>query len=410
MLHDYSELRDVSRLTLLNSIRSRARRSMGREWATVSFFCGASNRNARPQWRGIMIGCLRLSVRLAARASAIVVVVTASSCTAPAATEISDQLYALAKAEKILVIWAANPSAALERAARAFEQKFPAVTVSLVSGMRDLNVKIKEQVRAKKVVTDLVILHTVQDFVAWNISKLLLHFKPDGFDKINALSKDRDGAWMAVTTNPIFYGYNTESVRPEEVPKSAVDFLKRQFKGKIISVHPTYNDAALYVFGGIVRQYGWGYMDHYMKQQPVFVQDQVGVARSLGSGESLVSFDNGLSSTLDVQRAGGRISLAGPTDDFLPVFFNAEAILKDAPHPNAAKLFVTWFFSKEWQSRSGDYSARLDVQAPAELPSLSKYRLMDRYLEFVTDGKLLADLRKRFETYTGPATNIDGLK
>jgi ABC-type Fe3+ transport system substrate-binding protein len=131
-------------------------------------------------------------------------------------------------------------------------------------------------------------------------------------------------------------------------------------------------------------------MDQYMKQQPKFVQGHLGVARSLGSGESLVSFDNAVSSTLDVQRAGGKIALAGPTDDFLPVFFTAEAILKDAPHPNAAKLFVTWFLSKEWQSRSGGYSSRLDLQAPAGLPSLSKYRLMDRYLEFVSDEKQLA--------------------
>jgi ABC-type Fe3+ transport system substrate-binding protein len=215
---------------------------------------------------------------------------------------------------------------------------------------------------------------------------------------------------VAVTTNPIFYGYNTENVRSQDVPKSATDFLKPQFGGKLISTYPTYNPASLYVFGGIVRQYGWGYMDQYKKQQPKFVQGHLGVARSLGSGVSLVSFDNAVSSTLDVQRAGGKIALAGPTDDFLPVFFTAEAILKDAPHPNAAKLFVTWFLSKEWQSRSGVYSSRLDLPAPAGLPSLSKYRLMDRYLEFVSDEKQLTNLRKRFESYTGAVTNVGGTR
>ena len=71
-----------------------------------------------------------------------------------------------------------------------------------------------------------------------------------------------------MSLNPIFYGYNTENVRPEDVPAD--------------------DDATLYVFGGIVRQYGWGYMDQYMKQQPKFVQGHLDVARSLGSGESLV--------------------------------------------------------------------------------------------------------------------------
>jgi ABC-type Fe3+ transport system substrate-binding protein len=358
------------------------------------------------------IGRFCLAALHAARRSiAVGIAAAALSCSAPVGAETSDQLYELAKVEKTLVMWTAGPTAGYESAARAFEQQFPGVTVSLMGDLSNLlNAKIEEQVRTKKVETDLVFLQSIQDFIAWNASGLLLHFKPEGFDKIGAGSKDNDGAWVAVTTNPIFYGFNTENVKSENVPKSATDFLRPQFRGKLISTYPTYNPASLYVFGGIVRQYGWGYMDQYMKQQPKFVQGHLGVARSLGSGESLVSFDNAVSSTLDVQRAGGKIALAGPTDDFLPVFFTAEAILKDAPHPNAAKLFVTWFLSKEWQSRSGVYSSRLDLPAPAGLPSLSKYRLMDRYLEFVSDEKQLTNLREHFQTYTGRGPNIGDVK
>jgi ABC-type Fe3+ transport system substrate-binding protein len=231
---------------------------------------------------------------------------------------------------------------------------------------------------------------------------LLLHFKPDGYDKIGMRLKDKDGAWIAVNTNPIFYGYNTERVRHKDVPRLAIDFLRPAFKGRLISAFPADDIATLFAFSTIVQKYGWGYMDQYMKQQPKFVQGHLGVARSLGSGESLVSFDATVSSTLDIQRAGAKIALAGPADDFLPVFFTAEAILKDAPHPNAAKLYVTWFLSKEWQSRTGIYSSRSDVPPPAGLPPLSSYRLEDRYLEFVSSEDQLTDLRKRFESYVGP--------
>jgi ABC-type Fe3+ transport system substrate-binding protein len=147
-----------------------------------------------------------------------------------------------------------------------------------------------------------------------------------------------------------------------------------------------------------------------MKQQPKFVQGHLGVARSLGSGESLVSFDTTASSVLAVQAAGGKVALAGPTDDFLPIFFSAEAILKGAPHPNAAKLYVTWLLSKEWQSRAGGYSSRSDVPTPAGLPPLSSFRLEDRYLDFVSSEDQLADLRGRLEAYTGPVTNAGGVK
>jgi ABC-type Fe3+ transport system substrate-binding protein len=348
-----------------------------------------------------------------ARTSSAVVLASlaALGCSTPAGAQTVDQLYALAKEEKTLVMWAAGPTAPYESAARAFEQKFPGITVSLMGGFSNvLNARIEEQVKTKKVETDLAILQTIQDFIAWKGRGLLLPFKPDGFDKIDNRSKDKDGAWIAVNKNPIFYGYNTDQVHHNDVPKLATEFLRPQFKGKIISAYPADDDATLFAFATIVQKYGWGYMAQYMKQQPKFVQGHLGVARSLGSGESLVSFDATVSSTLDVQRAGGKVALAGSTDDYLPVFFTAEAILKDAPHPSAAKLYVTWFLSKEWQSRTGVYSSRSDVPPPAELPPLSSFRLEERYVEFMSSENLVADLRKRFESYTGPVTNAGGVK
>jgi ABC-type Fe3+ transport system substrate-binding protein len=353
----------------------------------------------------------RLCFALACTISAVLGPLATVWCSSPAGAQTVDQLYALAKEEKVLVLWAAGPAAGHESAARAFEQQFPGISVSLTGGFSNvLNARIEEQVRANKIETDVVILQTIQDFIRWNRRGVLLHFKPDGFDKIGIKSKDSDGAWIAVNSNPIFYGYNTEHVRDKDVPKLALDFLRPQFKGRLITAYPADDDATLFTFAAIVQKYGWGYMAQYMKQQPRFVQGHLGVARSLGSGESHASFDTTVSSTLDVQRAGGKIALAAPSDDYLPIFFSAEAILKDAPHPNAAKLFVTWFLSKEWQSRTGVYSSRIDVPPPAGLPPLSGLRLEERYLEFVSSETQLADLRRRFESYTGPVMNAGGVR
>lgn len=330
-------------------------------------------------------------------------------CSASVGAETVDQLYAMAKAEKRLVMWAAAPTESYERAARAFEQQFPGVIVSLVSGFSSvLKARIEDHARTKEDEIDLVIIQTVQYFILWESRGLLLQFRPESFDKIEAGYKDKEGAWIALNKTPSFYGYNTQNVKPEEVPRSAIDFLNSRFRGRLISAYPADDDISLYVFSGIVRQYGWGYMDHYLKQLPKFVPDHLDVARSLGSGESFASFDNTLSGSLDVERESGKIALAGPADDFLPVLFTAEAILKDAPHPNAAKLFVTWFLSKEWQSRPGAYSSRRDIATPDGLLPLSKYRLMDHYLEFVSNENQLTALRNRFKSYTGPVERTGG--
>ena len=322
-----------------------------------------------------------------------------------------DQIYEAAKAEKTVVLWGAGPSAGYEAAARAFEQQYPGVTVTLMGGFSNvLNAKVEEQFAAQKVETDVLIFQTVQDFVSWNKRGLLMHFKPEGFEMIGAGAKDKDGAWIAVNANPLFYGYNTDEVTADDVPRSPLDFLKSKFKGKLVSAYPADDDATLYDFTTIVRRYGWSYMDRYMAQQPKFIQGHLGVARSLGSGESLASFDNTIGSTNTAKREGGKIALAVPAKDPLPMFFTSEAILKDAPHPNAAKLYVSWFLSKEQQSRIGAYSSRSDVPPPEGLMPLSGYRLANGYLKFVTNEKRLKALRQRFEKYTGPITNAGGVK
>src|SRR5260370_13910085 len=101
---------------------------------------------------------------------------SAASCTY-ASAETIDQIYEAAKAEKSLVLWGAGPTAGYETAARAFEQQYPGVTVTLMGGFSNvLNAKIEEQFSAKKIETDLLVFQTVQDFVNWNRRGLLMHF------------------------------------------------------------------------------------------------------------------------------------------------------------------------------------------------------------------------------------------
>jgi hypothetical protein len=85
-------------------------------------------------------------------------------------------------------------------------------------------------------------------------------------------------------------------------------------------------------------------------------------------------------------------------------------IFKDAPHPNAAKLYLTWFLAREQQSRLGSFSSRVDVPPPEGFQPLASYKIANNYREFMTNDKLVADLRKRFEGYTGPPANKGGVR
>ena len=120
---------------------------------------------------------VRLAMRLAACRTGLLLV--AALCATPGYADSLDELYQLAKQEKTLVMWAAGPSAGYERAARAFEQRFPGITVSLKGGFSNvLNTQIEQQVSADKVETDVVVLQTNLEFLTnENLTELRRRFE-----------------------------------------------------------------------------------------------------------------------------------------------------------------------------------------------------------------------------------------
>lgn len=77
---------------------------------------------------------------------------------ASAHAETLDALYAKAKDEKSLVIYAGGPISNYEPLAREFEQKFPGLTVSIEGGFSNvLNQKIEQQFKDGKLAADMVL-------------------------------------------------------------------------------------------------------------------------------------------------------------------------------------------------------------------------------------------------------------
>jgi ABC-type Fe3+ transport system substrate-binding protein len=330
---------------------------------------------------------------------------------AVARAQSADQLYAKAKDEKALVFYSGGPAQPYERMAKDFEQRYPGIAVSVTGGFSNvLDRSIDDQLAAKKQVVDMAIFQTVQDFVAWKKAGVLLPFKPDDYDKIDPRFRDEDGAFTTTSVVLLTYAYNTKLVAPADVPQSALDFLKPQFAGKLVTAYPADDDATLYVFDTIVEKYGWDYMKKYMAQKPNFIQGHLDVLRSVANGTNVVTFDSTSSTTGALRKAGQPIDFAFPARDVMPTFVITAGIFKDAPHPNAAKLFLDWYMAKEQQSRIGSYSARTDVAPPAGLQPLSAYKIATGYRQFVSDGKTIAALRKEFESYTGPVVNKGGVR
>ena len=291
--------------------------------------------------------------------------------------ETLDQLYEKAKLEKTVVFYSGGPAAPHENRAKEFMQKYAGIAASVTGGFSNvLNERIEKQMADQKLQVDMAFFQTVQDFGTWKKRGKLLAFKPEGFDQIMPNFRDEDGAYMALSANALTYAYNTSKVRAEDAPKSAQDFLKPMFAGKVITVYPADDDATLYLFYLIVQKYGWGWMDKYMVTKPNFIQGHLPVARSVVSGENIATFD--ASSSVWPFKPEGKPEIVWSPVDETPVFTLTGGIFKDAPHPNAAKLYLTWFLAKEQQSRVGSFSSRVDVPPPEGFQPLTSYKIANK--------------------------------
>ena len=322
-----------------------------------------------------------------------------------------DDLYAKAKSEGAFAFYVGGPTAPWDARAKSFEEQYPGIKVSIGGGFSNvLDKKVDAQLAARKLEVDAVIFQTAADFVRWTQEGRLMTFKPPGFDKMDPAFKDADGTFWATMVNVVPYMYNTEKVAAADIPNSALDFLKPQFHGKIVTAYPADDDVTLWVFYHIVQKYGWGYMDKYMAAKPNFIQGHLGEQRSIGTGQNLVTFDSILDITSGLRRQGMPVDSHIPTVDPLPIWPLTGAIFKDAPHPNAAKLFLSWLLEPEQQSKLPTWSPRSDVPPPAGYKPILSYSVANDYRDFLTNQTQVAELRKRFEGYSGPIVNTGGVR
>jgi ABC-type Fe3+ transport system substrate-binding protein len=318
----------------------------------------------------------------------------------------ADDLYEAAKREGTVHLYTGGSASGSASYVAAFKREFPGIDVIVTGAYSNVNDKlIDQQLHEKNVSADIVMFQTVQDFVAWKRAGDLLPFRFTDFALYAPRYTDPDGAFVASSLYPLTYGYNPAAVAPAAVPKSALDFLKPELHGKLITCYPHDDDATLYLFYTLSQKYGWDFIDRYMATDPSFVEGHLGVVQAIAAGRKAATFDCSAHTAMDVKNKGGAIEVAFSSNDPIPVFYTTNAILRAAPHPNAAKLFTNFFLSKEQQIATETWSPRRDVPPPHGLQPLSAYHLADGYRAFMVQTALIDDLRRRFLALTGPVVN-----
>lgn len=290
-----------------------------------------------------------------------------------------ERVVAAAKQEGKLSLLAQG-SAGLREGIDAFEQAFPGIEVDAEGppAMGTYAQKLLGERQAGIYSKDIGQMFTVTAFAV---------FRPAGvFDPIRPAlvlpDVTDDSKWFGGfefgfqdAAKEIAYGFswekqlnvwvNTDLVKEGEI-KSGRDLLDPKWKAKMVFAEP-WTSGSTFVFATALRhQYGDGVLKQlFVDQEPaisrdfrVMTEDIVRGKYALGTAEE---------SRIDEMRAAGvgRNMKLLDIPEITMIRENSIFLMNKAPHPNAAKVFLNWFLTREgqlaWNKARNSNSRRTDV-------------------------------------------------
>ncbi|KAM0418768.1 hypothetical protein ACHAPT_012278 [Fusarium lateritium] len=324
-----------------------------------------------------------------------------------------DEIYQAALEEGGVVTCWHGGDEVLQQAAlkQAFETRFPGMTLNVtVNRSKYHSVNLDRQLALGNVEVDSIILQALHDYPRWDQDGALLHYAPANFYKVLAPFRHIRAAYYGFAINAWSTVWNTD--KETNPPREWPDFLKPEYKNKLVLTHPSDDDAIAYIFDLVMNQYGYEWFDSLLTQNPRWVRgtgSPLAVLRQANSTQS-VTFTASIGLT-----PSGLLNASFPTRGNFVSWPRSVAILKNAPHPEGAKLLSNFLLSDDFQNGMSQWSARKDIPAPAGYPGILDMDATNsaEYMRFMSDRGRVEALGMHFEDRIGmpqgPSPLIDDL-
>jgi iron(III) transport system substrate-binding protein len=342
---------------------------------------------------------------LAALAVAAALAAGPAAAQTPAPYEATPELVAAAGKEGKVVWYTATDVKVAEGLAKAFEAKYPGVKVQVErSGAERIFQRINQEYGSKIYTADVIETSDAVHFIHFKKNGWLQPAVPGDVAKFwPKEGKDADGQFAAYRMHLSVIAYNTKLVKKEDAPKSHADLLNAKWEGKMVKAHPGYSGTIMTDTHALSQSpLGWAYFEKLGKQKVMQVQSSTEPPKKLAQGERAVMADGNEYNVFLLKESGVPIEPVYATDGTTMVIGNA-ALLKNASHPNAAKLFYHFMFSREAQQSNSDIgglrSFHKEVKEKAGRTPLAQIKLLSSdpaSLEGQVDT-----IKKKYEEYFG---------
>lgn len=277
---------------------------------------------------------------------------------APPVSTITPALVEAAKKEGKIAWYTSVDLPVAQRIARAFEARFPGVAVRVErTGGERIFQRIGQEKASNIAGCDVVQSSDAAHYIVWKREGLLAPVLAEDVAKhFPAEHKDPDGLFASWRVWLCVIAYNTNLVKREEAPKSFADLLDPKWAGKLVKAHPGYSGTIMTATYQMARDLGWGYFEKLAKQRVMQVQSAADPPKKLALGERAVMVDGTDYVCFLLKEKGDPVEVVYATEGS-PLIVGPSGVMKNAPNPNAARLFHIWSFSAEAQQLNVDVGA-----------------------------------------------------
>ena len=219
-------------------------------------------------------------------------------------------------------------------------------------------------------------------------------FVPASAATIPARYKDPSGRWTGFAARIRVLLYNTQRVKPDEVPKSILDLADGRWKGRVAMANPHFGTMSFHASALFVR---WGdaraaeFMNRLHDNGVVIAAGNSDVKDRVADGRvdvGLMDEDDAVVAVREKKPVAIAIlDQEGADAPGTPLMPNVAILVQGAPHPDAGKRFIEFVVSADAEkilaeSEAAQYPLHANVNGPQALPPFDRIRAMDvDYLE-----------------------------